>query len=227
MPKMHISQKTDEPANGRKKSFNKYLALSDVDGTITKGSLVLEHAIYLHNKGIINLGSLPERWNNDRKNEKLITELAMAYKKAITGKTLNELDVDSFLKDYMEGDHFYSTFETLKTLQKRRGWDVHLVSGSPEFLVSKFGEKFGFTSKGSVYHTDEDGRFTGDVDGMFGASQKAAHVSRLRLKNYKRILAFGDTASDKPLFDVADHSTLVDPNEDTKQKMNPSTTIYH
>ena len=57
--------------------------LTDLDGTLLKGSLVLGHAIYLHNKKVIDLGDLPNAWNSDKKNESLIYELAISYQNAI------------------------------------------------------------------------------------------------------------------------------------------------
>lgn len=194
----------------------KYAVLSDVDGTLTKGSLVLDHAIYLHDMGLINLGNLPQQWKNDPKNEKLIVALAERYKDAIRGKKIEDLRVDEFLDEYegIEGK-FYSTMKQLRTF-KERGWEVQLISGSPDFLVQPFAQRNGFYGKGSEYHVNDDGSLNGSVEGMFGHDAKEGYISKLNVKRFKRVLAFGDTASDVPLFNSAHHSTLVDPSEETE-----------
>ena len=194
----------------------KYAVLSDVDGTLTRGSLVLDHAIYLHEHGDIDLGNLPQKWKKDPKNEKIIVKLAEKYREQIKGKNLEDLRVDEFLDKYENNDNqFYSTMDQLKEFN-RCGWEVQLISGSPNFLVQPFAERHGFYGKGSDYKTDDDGNLNGDIEGMFGGKAKQGYIEKLGISRFKRILAFGDTASDQPLFDNSHHSTLVDPSEETE-----------
>lgn len=201
---------------------SKYAVLSDVDGTLTKGSLVLDHAIYIHDKGYIDLGDLPDRWRADPKNEEIIVELAEKYREDIAGLKVEDLHVEEFLDDYekIEGK-FYSTLDQLKDF-KEKGWEVQLISGSPDFLVKPFAERNGFYGKGSEYFTDDEGKLTGDIEGMFGHEAKEGYIKKLVVSRFKRVLAFGDTASDVPLFDSAHHSTLVDPSETTAANVKAS-----
>lgn len=204
----------------------KYAVMSDVDGTLTKGSFVLDHAVYLHDKGIINLGDLPEKWEKDKKNEAYISELAESYKAAIVGKTEEEIEVDEFLDSYVANEeNFYSTFEQLREF-KRRGWEIQLISGSPGFLISRLAEKNGFHGVGSDYKKDENGRFTGEVDGMYGSEAKKSYIQKLKTGRFKRLLGMGDTASDIPILEASDHSTFVSPTSETSEKFEPSLTIY-
>lgn len=197
----------------------KYAVLSDVDGTLTRGSLVLDHAIFLHSSNSIDLGDLPQKWRKDPKNEKLIVKLAEKYREQIAGMNEDELRVNEFLDSYESNDNqFYSTLNQLKEF-KKRGWEVQLISGSPDFLVSNFAERNGFFGKGSDYKKDETGKLNGNVDGMFGADAKQGFIQKLNIGRFKRVLAFGDTVSDKPLFDNAHHSTLVDPSEETEANL--------
>lgn len=194
----------------------KQAVLSDVDGTLTRGSLVLDHAIYLHDAKKIDLGDLPQKWRKNPKDEKLIVELAVKYRDEILGMKEEDLKLDEFLDEYEGKDNqFYSTMNQLKEF-KRQGWEVQLISGSPNFLVQKFAERNGFFGKGSDYKTDENGRLNGKIDGMFGGEAKKGFIEKLGLKRFERVLAFGDTASDQPLFENSHHSTLVDPSEETE-----------
>lgn len=199
--------------------MNKNLVLSDIDGTILRGSLVLEHAVYLHELGVINTGSLSHQWINDKKNDQLIGDLATAYKNGITGKTIHELLVDEFLETITSNDeNFYSSIKLIQALQAT-GYDVILISGSPDFLVDRFGAHFGFKTAGSRYHKDSTGRFAGTLDAMFTYDAKQTYIKTLDLSDMETITAFGDTQSDAPLFEVAHYSFLVDPNNNTLAKV--------
>lgn len=192
------------------------ITLSDVDGTIVRGSLVLQHATTLHNKGLINLGDLPSKWATDKKNEDLITGLAISYQKAITGMHLQDLGINEFIDSICgNSESFYSALQRLITL-KRAGSDVYLVSGSPDFLVKNFADRYGFKTAASHYHVSDSGHLTGGIDGMFSAPAKRTFVNTLKLSEYSDVHAFGDTSSDVPLFEASSYSVLVAPNQITR-----------
>jgi HAD superfamily phosphoserine phosphatase-like hydrolase len=194
----------------------KQVVLSDVDGTVVRGSLVLQHAISLHDSGVINLGDLPAIWRSEMKNENNITNLAVAYQQAITGMHLEDLNVEGFVDSICSNSaNFYSSLPRLIAMRKA-GAEVILVSGSPDFLVGNFGKRFGFGFAASKYITDSEGKLTGKIEGMFSAPAKRAFVSSMNLAGYRDIFAFGDTSSDVPLFEAASYSVLVDPNEETR-----------
>lgn len=193
----------------------KSAVISDVDGTLVKGSLVLNHACYLHDHGIIDLGDKPARWKRSKKNEVRIKDLAEEYRNGIIGKTIDEVHAKSFVNSVMSNpDNFYSSLTRIAGYRKR-GWSVYLISGSPSFLLTPFARKLNFKSKGSLYKQDEDGRFTGECVGMFSAPAKEKHLRSLKTHAYGHVIAFGDTASDLPLFEAAHHSVLVHPNKQT------------
>ena len=192
------------------------IALSDVDGTIVRGSLVLDHACSIHDQGIVNLGELPEIWKADQKSEENIVALAEAYKDALIGMRQSDLGVPKFLDTLFDDESkFYSTLEKLKEL-KAQGADIHLISGSPSFLVGPFARRLGMRHAGSLYSRTRPGHFTGKVRLMAIGTAKRDYVASLNVNRYDEIHAFGDTSSDAPLFDVAHYSTLVDPSAHTE-----------
>jgi len=192
------------------------IALSDVDGTIVRGSLVLDHACSIHEQGIVDLGDLPEIWRADQKSEEKVVALAEAYRNALVGKRQSELGVSKYLDTlFADENKFYSTLETLKEL-KAQGAEIHLISGSPSFLVGPFARRLGMRHAGSLYSRTRPGHFTGKVRLMAIGSAKRDYVASLNVNRYAEIHAFGDTSSDAPLFDVAHHSTLVDPSAHTE-----------
>ena len=58
--------------------MTKRIILSDVDGTILRGSLVLDHACSLHERGLVDLGEHPAKYQADQKDEANIVALADA-----------------------------------------------------------------------------------------------------------------------------------------------------
>lgn len=203
----------------KKKTQLKTIILSDIDGTLVRGSLVLRHAVFLHKNGICDMGDHARAWMRDQKNESLITALAETYREAIIGFTVEDLRVAEFIDDIVsDSDNFYSTLDTLVE-HHHDGAPVLLISGSPEFLVESFADAFGFEHSASFYARDELGRFTGDCIGMFSGDAKRKFIAALDLSGYDRILAFGDTQSDAPLFERAHHSTLVEPSSVTREAL--------
>lgn len=197
----------------------RYAVLSDVDGTLTRGSFVLDHAVFLHDRGIIDVGAEKDAWLNDPKNETAIASLAESYREGLAGKREEDIHVQEFLDGYMKNSSkFYSTLGNLKTFSGC-GWEVQLVSGSPSFLINPFARAHGFYGVGSDYKKDSEGRFTGDVDGMFGGPAKRRFVKRLNMGRFRRVIAYGDTASDAPLLDEADYKVVVAPSEETKKML--------
>lgn len=195
------------------------IALSDVDGTIVRGSLVLDHACSLHDQGIVDLGEHPENWKADQKNEELIVALAEAYKSALIGKRQSELGISKFLDGlFADESKFYTTLGMLKEL-KEDGAEVHLISGSPSFLVGPFARRLGMRHAGSLYSRTRPGHFTGKVRLMASGGAKRDYVTSLNVGRFDEVHAFGDTSSDAALFEVAHHSTLVDPTEKTEMAL--------
>lgn len=200
-------------------SHKKTIVLSDVDGTLVRSSFVLENAVELHDKGLLNLGSAPDRWRADMKNEDLIRELADEYRGALAGRTMGFVRAKQTVERLLASEeNFYSTLQQLIE-HKKAGNEVVLISGSPDFLIGPFAERFGFKYHASSYHQDERGRFTGEITLLAGAAAKQAVIDDLGIHEYDEVIGLGDTASDTPLLSASHKSILVDPSEETIAKM--------
>lgn len=195
------------------------LILSDVDGTLVKGSLVLQHAVDLHESGFIDLGRLPNFWVNDKKNEDLVTSLADAYRMSLIGKRVDGLMVNRTLNKLLHNeDNHYSVMKRL-IKSGEDGARVILISGSPDYLINPFANRFNFESTSTKYHTDKNGSLTGEIDLMATADAKEGFIKTLDVGKYDDVVAVGDTASDFPLFEVADRAILVEPTDETISKV--------
>lgn len=199
------------------------LIISDLDGTLTKKSLVLEHYGYLIKKGIVEDDGTYEAWSMDMKNEKLITECAMSYQRAIIGKSINELEVIDFVTDFVYNDDNWhlDVMETLEVARDFGNTDIILVTGSADFLVQPLCEILGFDSFSTIYTRDlKTGKLDGNVIGMFAEGQKSECIQKnIDLHLYNEVIGYGDTASDFGIFQYCDKNYLVEPTKETLEKL--------
>ena len=197
----------------------KSLYLTDLDGTLTRKSLVLGHAGFLIERGIIEDTGIYGAWCEDMKNEKLIVALAQDYQRQLNGKRIEDLMVHEFIEDFLgDENNWYNTLEMLVTA-RNFGDDVCLITGSGDFLVKELAEQLDFNWFATKYHT-ENGILTGEITGMFADFQKDEAIrNNFDLSEYSVVIGLGDTASDYGIFKHCDVNYLVDPNKETLEKL--------
>lgn len=204
----------------------KKIIFTDVDGTLTKKSLVLSHAGFLIEKGIIKDDGSYKAWHQDMKNESLIIAVAENYRSQITGLKESDMQAQTFITKFFEQkDNWYNTLDKIKDKQKQ-GYAVSLITGSSDFLVKHLADILQCDYHATQYLKDENGRFTGEIKGMFSENQKDACVQyNYNLNEYDKIEAWGDTASDYGLFKHASYKMLVDPTFETLKTLAQKMTI--
>ena len=197
----------------------KNLYLTDLDGTLTRKSLVLGHAGFLIERGIIEDTGIYGAWCEDMKNEKLIVALAQDYQRQLNGKRIGDLMVHEFIEDFLgDENNWYNTLEMLVTA-RNFGGDVCLITGSGDFLVKELAEQLDFNWFATKYHT-ENGILTGEITGMFADFQKDEVIrNNFDLSEYSVVIGLGDTASDYGIFKHCDVNYLVDPTKETLEKL--------
>ena len=197
----------------------KNLYLTDLDGTLTRKSLVLGHAGFLIERGIIEDTGIYGAWCEDMKNEKLIVALAQDYQRQLNGKRVEDLMVHEFIEDFLgDENNWYNTLEML-VVARNFGDDVCLITGSGDFLVKELAEQLDFNWFATKYHT-ENGILTGEITGMFADFQKDEAIrNNFDLSEYSVVIGLGDTASDYGIFKHCDVNYLVDPTKETLEKL--------
>lgn len=204
----------------------KKIIFTDVDGTLTKKSLVLSHTGFLIEKGIIKDDGSYKAWHQDMKNESLIISVAENYRSQITGLKESDMQAQTFVTEFFEQkDNWYNTLDKIKDKQKQ-GYSISLITGSSDFLVKHLADILQCDYHATQYLKDENGRFTGEIRGMFSENQKDACVQyNYNLNEYDKIEAWGDTASDYGLFKHASYKMLVDPTFETLKTLAQKMTI--
>lgn len=205
------------------KEMKRNLLMSDLDGTLTNKSLVLEHYGHLINKGIVTDDGSYKAWTQDRKNEKLIVQCAMSYQRAIAGKRVCDLDVDNFISEFVDNEeNWYQDVMEFVTVAKDLGkYDVLLITGSADFLVEPLCEALGIDGFATIYKRElKTGILTGEVVGMFAEEQKDNCIkNNVDLHLYDNVIGIGDTASDFGIFKHCQANYLVKPTKETLEKL--------
>lgn len=192
--------------------------ITDMDGTLTKGSVVLQHAGHLIEKGLITDDGSYGAWLLDVKNESLIVAVAENYRKEITGLKVSDLDVENFVTSMLADESNWYTILDELVLAQAQGDRVIIISGSSDFLVEEVGKQLQFEAVGTKYLVDENNVLTGDVVGMFGYEAKDEWITEnVNFADYENSFGLGDTVSDFGIFKHTQHNTLVEPTTHTME----------
>lgn len=215
-----------------KESKNKNVAaFFDIDGTIYRDSLLIEHFKMLVQYEYIDMmtweGKVKEKfskWENRTGDyDDYLDELVQTYMEAL--KNFSKEDMDFIAKRVMKlkGDKVYRyTRERLKYHKEKRH-KVIIISGSPDFLVSKMAERYGVEDyRASIYEVDENGIFTGNVIPMWDAKSKQKAITDFCKKydiDLKKSYAYGDTTGDLTMFKNVGNAIAINPAKKLLQKI--------
>lgn len=201
-------------------------AFFDIDGTIFRNSLMIEHFQKLITFEVID----PEIWYTKVKKVYLEWEKRYGdfeeYLEILAGVYLEELKgVDRSYIDYIaehviksNGDMVYKYSRNQIEWHKKQGHNVFFISGSPDFLVSKMAEKYGATEyRGSLYKVDDKNRFTGEIVKMWDSVSKQKELNNL-IEKYDVDLvssyAYGDTTGDFSMLKMIGNPVAINPNRE-------------
>jgi HAD superfamily hydrolase (TIGR01490 family) len=101
---------------------------------------------------------------------------------------------------------------------RNEGHKVITISGSPIELVKDMAELHQFDDyRGSIYLTDENDRYTGEVIPMWDSISKEKAIHEMQKKydiDLDSSYAYGDTAGDFTMFKLVGHPVLVNPTRE-------------
>ncbi len=197
----------------------KKLAIFDIDYTITKKETLMELFKYVIKNDRKNIRFLPRaiysgimyalRIYDERK----VKETFLKFIDGIKEEDLAIL-VKKFYDEKLKTILYDDALKMMKKL-KSQGYDIYLISASPEFYINEFynikevdkiiGTKFGF----------KDGIFTRKMEGKNCKGEEKVRRLKEVIKNeqievdFKESYMFSDSLSDKPLLDLVGKPYLI------------------
>ena len=200
------------------------VAFFDIDGTIFRNSLMIEHFQKLMTYEVID----PGIWYTKVKKVYLEWERRYGdfeqYLEILAGVYLDQLKgIDKAYIEFIaahvieaNGDMVYKYSRDQIEWHKSQGHKVFFVSGSPDFLVSKMAEKYEVTDyRGTLYKVDKDNKFTGEIVRMWDSESKQKVINEL-IEEYNVDLensyAYGDTTGDLSMLRIIGHPVAINPN---------------
>ncbi|MEA3422495.1 MAG: HAD-IB family hydrolase [Bacillota bacterium] len=201
-------------------------AFFDIDGTLYRGSLMIEHFRKLVKYEVIEqsiwynkINDLYILWKNRQGDyDDFMEELAQEYIKNLTGLNLNHIEFISDQVIDLKGDAIYRYSRSQVQRHKDMGHRIIFISGSPDFLVSKMAKKYGADDYiGSGYITDRNGNFTGDVKKMWDSESKTKAINDF-IDQYdidiNKSYSYGDTNGDYSMLKLMGNPTAINPSHE-------------
>lgn len=163
----------------------------------------------------------PEFINWDRRlgtYDTYLLKMAEMYTQAIKGRHISLIEhlVSRVINEKALRTYVYTRRRI--HWHRRRGHILITISGSPHELVAKMAEFYNFSDfTGSVYMTDENDIYTGEITPMWNSSAKREAVLMFRDKydlDLSASYSYGDTAGDLSMFELTGFPTLVNPTRE-------------
>ena len=199
-------------------------ALFDIDGTIFRGSLLIEHF-----KLLLKYNLIPEEFYTSKiknleiayKNREVDYEIYLealvdSYRLAIIG--LDKLTIDftaeqTILNCYKKIYKF--TKDEIKK-HKEKGNKVIFISGSPDFLVNKMADKLNADLWFGSTYLHKNNLITGDVIPMWDSKSKENTINKLvdfYNLDLENSFAYGDTTGDFIILKSVKNNFAINPNK--------------
>ena len=199
-------------------------AFFDIDGTIFRNSLMIEHFKKLITFEVID----PAIWYTKVKKayiewesrfgdfEEYLEILADVYLEELKGIDRDYIEFIAAHVIEVNGDMVYKYSREQIKWHKDQGHKVFFISGSPDFLVSKMAEKYGVTEyRGTLYKVDEENKFTGEIVKMWDSESKQRVLNELIEKyniDLDKSYAYGDTTGDLSMLRMMGNPVAINPN---------------
>ena len=201
-------------------------AFFDIDGTIYREGLITEVFKKMVTHEIID----QKRWQDEVKPAYMAWDRRMGdydtylmriteiFKQTLVGFSSQHINFIARKVIEQKGDRVYQFTRREIERHRREGHRIIAISGSPDALVREMAEKYRFDDwRGSLYKTDREGRYTGEIVPMWDSESKLKALTEL-VRQYDLDLsqcwAYGDTNGDFTMLHAVGHPTAINPTRE-------------
>lgn len=198
-------------------------AFLDIDGTLYRNSLMIEHFKMLVRYEIVD----PALWHNHVKHtyydwqkrrgnfDDYLLELAEIYIDALKGVNKSHLEFINNQVINLKGDKVYRYTRARIAWHKSQNHKMFFISGSPAYLVKRMAEKYDVEEyRGTTYIVDENNNFTGEIIQMWDSESKHNAIMEL-VKKYdidlSQSYSYGDTNGDFSMLKMTGYPIAINP----------------
>lgn len=194
-------------------------AFFDIDGTIYRDNLMVEHFRTLVDFDLIEQEANAKRTYQDwfkRQGdyEDYMNAVVHAYVESLKHLTKTDVDFTGKFVIKKKADRVYKFTRSMIQFHREQGHLVIFISGSPDFLVGNMAKKYladDFEASTYVY---EGERFTGDIIPMWDSNSKDKAIDRF-VEKYDIDLAssysYGDTNGDFAMLKRVGNPVAINP----------------
>ncbi len=206
-------------------------AFFDIDGTLYRNSLMVEHFKKLLKYEVID----PSLWHSHVKQnyynwdkrhgnyDDYLLELATIYIKSIKGLSREEIEFTANQVINLKGERVYRYTRAQIEWHKEQNHKVIFISGSPSYLLAKMAKKYDATDfQGTEYIMDENGKFTGEIVQMWDSDSKRKSILHFKEKyqiDMQKSYSYGDTIGDLSMFEMVGNPVAINPTKELIQNI--------
>ena len=211
-------------------------AFFDIDGTIYRDSLMVEHFKKLIKYEIVDQRAWVAHardtfldWDKRQGNyDDYLLEICDLYVHSLLNVDKNCIDFTSDQVIALKAERVYKYTRSRIKWHLDNGHKVIFISGSPDFLVKKMAEKYNITDyRGSIY-VFKDNAFTGEVIPMWDSVSKNKAIDELVEKHnldLEKSYAYGDTNGDINMLRRVGNPIAINPTKELLLHINQDDTL--
>ncbi|OPJ55980.1 HAD family hydrolase [Alkalithermobacter paradoxus] len=212
-------------------------AFFDIDGTLYRDSLMVEHFKKLIKYQIID----PSHWYThaqktflewDKRQadyDEYLLELADVYVSSLKGIDIDTVNFTSNQVIDLKSERVYRYTRSRIKYHIEQGHIVIFISGSPDFLVSRMAKKYGVTDYIGSSYIFENNIFTGKVIPMWDSDNKDMAIKDF-IKKYDIDLnlsyAYGDTNGDVSMLRNVANPVAINPSNELLRAIKSDPYLY-
>jgi HAD superfamily phosphoserine phosphatase-like hydrolase len=203
--------------------FNMELIVLDLDGTITKSDNLIRFSNFMvkskRNYRFLLLYPLLVLLKL-----KVIdnVRLKILFAKLV----LNKLDINyinSCVKEYLQTKEFEDDIDNslLENVLNRENTEVIFLSANYSFLVNEIAKRFSIPDSIAINLKVTKNVYSGSIEGLipYGENKIQSLKAFLSNKSFKKLISFGDSASDLHLLQFVDEGYLLSEDKTSKSRV--------
>ena len=206
-------------------------AFFDIDGTIYRNSLMVEHFKKLIKYEIIDEKAWVDNtrdifiiWDKRQGNyDDYLLNLCDLYVESLIGLDKSDIDFATNQVIKLKAERVYTYTRSRIKWHLEQGHKVIFISGSPDFLVEKMAQKYNVTDYKGSHYVFENNTFTGKVIPMWDSQSKMKAMDDFIEKyniDLEKSYAYGDTNGDITMLQRVGNPIAINPTQELLSNIN-------